>query len=574
MFSGAPAVNAAACHPRAVTLTGKRIDRYEVGELLGQGGFGAVYRARHAVVGTEVALKVLWPDHANDPKQVERFLREARAAAAIGHPNIVRVLDAGQTEDGTAFLAMERLDGETLEERVERGPLSIDEAVTVVGDVLDALGAAHDAGIVHRDLKPGNVFLTSAGEVKLLDFGISKIGGESKLTNTGMVLGTPQFMAPEQLGGKAIDGRADLYAAATMLYELLVGEVPFPGKGYDVIVKRVQGAKPPPLLERAPSTPPSLAAAIERGLAFDRDARFANAATFRAALEGALHGAGPEIDVPTVPPRPSPLHGVSLIAAAGHGATPGYPQVGIEATTPSPLHGVPAVSSNPSMPAVTRGPSTPSRSTPSPGPTVHETGPTAVRPEAKPSRGGPMLVLAIAGLAVLLAGGIGVFGVLLYRLQTQPEPIPTIAEPEPTVPTPTPTPVTPDPVEPTPTPEPPPVTPVVVGAGSGGAASAVRYDIFQYTGMGPRPAFEAVLERARPGVARCGRESGETHVALHVIATLSGEISIAQPHPTEASDDPVVARCVAGAIRSAGPAAFSGPMQTAIVDMHVDVPAR
>ena len=165
-----------------------------------------MYRARHAVVGNEVALKVLWPDHADDPRKVERFVREARAAASLGHPNIVRVLDAGTT-DGVTFLAMELLPGRDLESAIEaRGPLPVRESVAILRQVLDALQAAHGRGIVHRDLKPANVFLVGdrdATQVRLLDFGISKMQHESKLTDPAA--GSVAATDPERAGGERLD---------------------------------------------------------------------------------------------------------------------------------------------------------------------------------------------------------------------------------------------------------------------------------------------------------------------------------------------------------------------------------
>ncbi|MCZ7686795.1 MAG: protein kinase [Sandaracinaceae bacterium] len=258
---------AAACHPQGAmmpafhSLVGRRVDRYEVLAQLGQGGFGAVYRARHAMLGTEVALKVLWPERADDPGAVERFMREARAAASIGSPHIVRVGDAGTTADGVVFLAMELLHGHDLERELRaRRRLSPYEASDILRQVLAALGAAHAAGIVHRDLKPANVFLVPGPDgapfVKLLDFGVSKMKGARSLTGSGIALGTPQYMAPEQIeGAREIDGRVDVYAAGCMLYEMLSGRLPFEGSGVELLVRRLSGERPPELRSIAPDVP-------------------------------------------------------------------------------------------------------------------------------------------------------------------------------------------------------------------------------------------------------------------------------------------------------------------------------
>ncbi len=184
----------------------QRIDRYLIERELGRGSFGAVYKARHSVIGRDVALKVLHPERATSPSVLERFLGEARAVAAIGSPHIVQVFDAGLTPDGKAFLAMELLEGEDLAQHLARqGRLSPAAAVSIAREVLLGLAAAHRAGVVHRDLKPANIFLARASDgslhAKVLDFGISKIArpvGE-ELTMTGTMLGTPHYMTPDQL---------------------------------------------------------------------------------------------------------------------------------------------------------------------------------------------------------------------------------------------------------------------------------------------------------------------------------------------------------------------------------------
>jgi eukaryotic-like serine/threonine-protein kinase len=297
------------------SLVGQRVDRYDVVAQIGQGGFGVVYRARHSVIGTEVALKVLWSEYADDPAQVERFLREARTAASIGSPHIVHVGDAGTTPEGIVFLAMELLSGHNLEAEIAShgGKMSIEDTAEIVRQILDGLSAAHRRGIVHRDLKPANVFLVPGPDgtpyVKLLDFGISKILGAKSLTTTGMVLGTPQYMAPEQLEGRGlIDARADIYAVGTMLYEMLSGRVPFAGASFDVLVRRIQGAVPAPLRSVAPQIPEKVAAVVQRALAPDRDGRWPSTDAMGDALIGAIDDAlagelSPEAQQATIPPR-------------------------------------------------------------------------------------------------------------------------------------------------------------------------------------------------------------------------------------------------------------------------------
>ncbi len=276
---------------------GTRIDRYQVLRLLGSGGFGAVYRARHVHTDAEVALKVLKRQLNADQGMIERFLREAKAAAAVGSENIVRVLDAGVAQDGTAFLAMELLDGWDLKELIAReGPQNPRRLVSMIAQVLDALSAAHAKGIVHRDMKPANVFVTKKADgsdfVKLLDFGISKMqqaGEVAGLTMTGVAMGTPGYMAPEQFfDARAVDARADLYSVAAMLYELLGNRLPLEAQSYAELIVKVKTELPPPLLSVQPKLPPALAAAIDRGLAKDKNARWPSAREFAASLRSSI----------------------------------------------------------------------------------------------------------------------------------------------------------------------------------------------------------------------------------------------------------------------------------------------
>ncbi|MCZ7679447.1 MAG: serine/threonine protein kinase [Sandaracinaceae bacterium] len=233
------------------TLLGK----YEIEGLLGQGGMGAVWRARHALTGRKLAIKTLDEAYLDNKAVVQRFGREARAASACQHPGIVEVLDLDQTEEGVPFLVMEFLEGETLARRIERrGRLEEAEIVHLGTMLLEALDAAHSHGVVHRDLKPDNIYVVPAGRrgeiVKILDFGISHKRDEAgaKLTMTGSVLGTPHYMSPEQAMGEAeIDHRADLYAAGVVLYECAVGDVPFDAPNYNKLLRTIldQQAVPP-----------------------------------------------------------------------------------------------------------------------------------------------------------------------------------------------------------------------------------------------------------------------------------------------------------------------------------------
>lgn len=260
-----------------------------------------MYLARHSMLRQQVALKLMRKQRLTDPKMAERFLREARAAAAVNHPHIVQMLDCGVV-DGQPFLVMELLAGRDLADVLAaRKRLTLGETIDIGLQSLDALGAAHARGIVHRDMKPSNVLLLDRDPdggalngpyVKLLDFGISKVLHEQTLATQGnSVLGTPAYMAPEQLlSPQSIDHRADLYALAVMLYEMLAGRLPFEGDSVGELLHRALTDRAPPLRALAPHVPELVAAVIERGLARDRDARWSSARAVKDALQRALRG--------------------------------------------------------------------------------------------------------------------------------------------------------------------------------------------------------------------------------------------------------------------------------------------
>lgn len=207
--------------------------RYRLIRKVGEGAMGVVFEAEHVSIRRRVAVKILQRTLVASPEMVERLRREAEVTSGLGHPNIVECLDFG-TEDGQVYLVMEWLDGENLDQRLEREPMSLDAALDIAAQACSGLAEAHERGIVHRDLKPANVFLThdrtGAVRVKILDFGIAKLAAEqTQLTTTGVLIGTPNYMAPEQALGHAVDARADIYALGVILYELVTGHVPFRG---------------------------------------------------------------------------------------------------------------------------------------------------------------------------------------------------------------------------------------------------------------------------------------------------------------------------------------------------------
>ncbi len=282
-------------------LIATKVDRYEVERLLGMGGFGSVYRAKHVHTGATVALKLLKRSLGADQGMLERFLREARAAASVGSEHIVGVLDAGLATDGQAFLALEFLDGSDLKDlATNEGPLPHLRVVMIVLQVLEGLAAAHAKDIVHRDMKPANVFVVRRRDergverdfIKLLDFGISKMHGDagtSGLTMTGVAMGTPSYMAPEQFfDARSVDGRADLYSVSAMLYELLSGKLPFDAESYAHLIVKVRTEQAAPLNQVAPQVPMALAQVVTVGLAKEPHQRWQSAKEFGDALRSAL----------------------------------------------------------------------------------------------------------------------------------------------------------------------------------------------------------------------------------------------------------------------------------------------
>ncbi|MFO0652415.1 MAG: serine/threonine-protein kinase [Polyangiales bacterium] len=360
--------------PPGVTLD----ERYRVVRLLGEGAMGAVYEAEHVVIGRRVAVKVLHARFTRSPEAVSRFTREARAAAAIGHPHIVSVTDFG-THGQQPFLVMELLRGETLGERIAKSPaVPYQEACVIMGQVLSALDAAHAIGVVHRDLKPENVFVREerATSVKLLDFGVSKFhppgGREQHITKDGLLVGTPNYMAPEQwTGQRDIDCRADLFAAGVMFFELLTGGLPYEGADerelFEEVVRGVHA--PPSPSEIAPGVPPALDAVVLKAVERERERRYQTAQEFLDALRP--FGAAAEIH--RAPPGAIPSPDITQRALA---------------RTPIPLSAT--------IPAVVEA--------------------RASRPVSRPARG--RYVAVVAALLTLTAGVFA--GVLLVRPTREP----------------------------------------------------------------------------------------------------------------------------------------------------------
>lgn len=331
--------------PYLDAVLGKTIaDRYFVEKKLGAGGMGSVYLARHITLDKQFALKVLHGEYVRRPDLVERFLQEARAASRIRHDNIIDITDFGSTPDGVVFFAMEVLEGRDLHDEIVRArqdarPIPWSRSRRIFLQVCSALAAAHACGIIHRDLKPENVYLIERlgqGDfVKLLDFGIAKLSesaeGERRLTRTGMLFGTPEYMAPEQARGEPFDHRVDIYAMGCLLYQLIAGRVPFAGENFMSVLTMQMTANPPPIAPEtfaAAGAPAALAGVITRALAKERDARFASMEDMIAAIEGVAADVQEEVEgsVPMArwPEASRPVSGSMRVPVQEHARVQGH----------------------------------------------------------------------------------------------------------------------------------------------------------------------------------------------------------------------------------------------------------
>ncbi len=259
-------------------------NRYEVDRVLARGGMAEVYLARDQLLDRPVAVKVLFPEYAREQSFVERFRREAQAAANLSHPNIVAIYDWGQ-EDNTYFIVMEYVDGQSVRDLIRsRGRLSPHEAAQIGADIAGALGYAHRAGVVHRDVKPGNVLITPSGIVKVTDFGIARAGTSEGLTQTGSVMGTATYFSPEQAQGLPCDGRSDVYSLGVVLYEMVTGTPPFSGDTpVAVAYKHVREDVQPPS-QRVGALPPDFERIVLTAMAKDPDSRYQSADDLRTDL--------------------------------------------------------------------------------------------------------------------------------------------------------------------------------------------------------------------------------------------------------------------------------------------------
>lgn len=485
--------------------------KYRIIRLIGDGGMGVVYEARHEVLGSSVALKFLHAELAKRPGLTQRFLQEARVSATIQSTHVTHVTDVDTAQDGSPYLVMELLSGQSLQSMLDsQGKLPQDQVVDFGLQILAGLEAAHATGVVHRDMKPDNVFVTpSAGGpvLKLIDFGIAKLRVSTEygkgLTRAGVVMGTPEYMAPEQLvSAHTTDHRADIYSVGVMLFEMLAGIRPTDGDDAELIIAAVEAGRVRRLADIAPDAPPGLVQLIERAMLPNRDARFENAAQMRLALAsfaGQLSHAGRlAASAEPLPPLPTPASSALLslpphVMSAPAPASPAVPktlppdgpplsvsQLGAARTSLS--QGEPMMSQlpRPQMPAT------------APAAPMMYPQSYAPPPVLRPRRRGVLVV----SLALAVLGGGGAVGYAAYRAadhdRNRPPPLPIV-----------PTPTTLEPIDPLPgpaTPSPPATTPTTIPApgprpagpgpkppsgGSGGAPTAGTPGAGGQTGLPP-----------------------------------------------------------------------------------------
>src|SRR4051812_5613695 len=311
----------------AVPMVGKTLGKYRIVDKIGRGGMGVVYRGVDETLDRQVAIKAISPELVEDDL-VRRFRAEAVTLAKVNHPNIATVYELFRDDD-RLLMVMELVNGQTFEQVIERsGPMPLDRAASLTVQILDALGHAHRAGIVHRDLKPANLMLTDAGIVKVMDFGIARVSGTERMTNDGFMVGTPAYMAPEQVRGEDVDGRTDLYAVGVVFYRLLTGKLPFKAETAVAMIQSQLNAPPTPARQVRAELPAWLDAVLMRALEKNPADRYQNADEFRRALDalGSLGALAPLPDDVTVatPSLPMPAHaaGVSPASAATPAASP------------------------------------------------------------------------------------------------------------------------------------------------------------------------------------------------------------------------------------------------------------
>jgi eukaryotic-like serine/threonine-protein kinase len=492
-------------------MVGQHISKYRVTEQIGRGGMGTVYRAIDETLHREVAIKVLNAE-LNDPNVARRFRAEAVTVARLNHPGIATIYELVQHE-GQWLMVMEFLRGETLEHLSSRkGPLPVEQAADLTMQTLAALAHAHSLGVVHRDLKPANIMVTDTGTVKIMDFGIARVAGSEHLTSVGFMMGTPAYMAPEQVLGQEIDARADLYATGVVLYHLITGKLPFAG---DTPIEMAQSRirdQPTPVLTVRSDLPPWVGQVLDIALAREPARRFQTALLFREALRRGLANLPIETPGPTaLPPELVATAAPGSMPIAQGGATPVATE--IPRAVPSPVADVPTVAA--ALPAAPPAPA----STPAPGSAPAVASVPVLAPAGRSLQG----VGVAAVVLVVIAAGV---------LWSQHRSAPATSEPAVTAPAETPAPV-PAASEPAPTaPEPTPAT----------ASSAVKSAAELPRGGTVPPVPASTAGNAPPADVRAPSSSAAGRAAVSAAATATAPTAArgrGKPATVEPEDPPL-----------------------------------
>jgi len=266
-------------------MIGQTISHYKILEKLGEGGMGVVYKAEDTKLKRTVALKFLPPELTRDEEAKKRFIHEAQAASALQHTNICTIHDIDETPDGQMFIVMDCYEGETLKEKVQRGPLKMEEALDIAIQVSEGLQEAHEKEIVHRDIKPANIVITGRGQVKIMDFGLAKLRGQVKLTRTGTTVGTVVYMSPEQARGEEVDQRTDVWSLGVVMYEMLTGQLPFKGEYEQAVIYSILNEEPKPVTTLQSAFPSELDRIVSKALGKDPSERYQQVKDFEADLK-------------------------------------------------------------------------------------------------------------------------------------------------------------------------------------------------------------------------------------------------------------------------------------------------
>ena len=399
----------------------KTFGKYEGISHLGSGAMGVVWRAQDPVLGRTVAIKTISAALGSDNENKERFLREARAAAQLNHPNIITVFDFGQA-DNELYMAMELLEGKDLKELITQGQLTFEQKLDIMEQVADGLSYAHGRDVIHRDLKPGNIHVQPNGQVKILDFGLARLGS-SDLTKTGVVMGTPNYMSPEQVMGERVDARSDVFSAGAVFYELLTNRKPFDAESVHATLYQVVHRDAPPPRQWDPRLPDAIVTIIEIAMNKSVDGRYKNAGALRDAIRAFRYGEDPEVveydeaaaggpapeagstDATAIAPTPAPASTTGTQKPAPFRS---YGRTGSGPGSVPPTAGVPSAPYTTGR-IVRPGSRPPGRP---PGPNDSRSSSASIPPP--PERTSPLLIVGVIGILVIV-------GMLIYRAAFPPK---------------------------------------------------------------------------------------------------------------------------------------------------------